>query len=229
MPARAIAQWVSKGLPTLTARGLRPRSGKRSLIAPKGAELWAAAPVTVFRSSLRRLRPEALSRACGSRGGHSGGPPTWFLRESLRSCPGSPRSACRMPRPISYGSQARGLSHGQALYPPPAGVLEVDQPDSNDPRILESGAGNEARTRDLYLGKVPLYQLSYSRILGEGRIVCAGPAKSRQGAARGGENPWRTKGLRGQRLSSGHAARRYATMEMRVAAAASSVRTTPSG
>ena len=95
--------------------------------------------------------------------------------------------------------------------------------------ILGFGAGNEARTRDLYLGKVPLYQLSYSRILGEGRIVCAGPAKSRQGAARGGENPWRTKGLRGQRLSSGHAARRYATMEMRVAAAASSVRTTPSG
>ena len=29
-------------------------------------------------------------------------------------------------------------------------------------RIL-SGAGNEARTRDLNLGKVALYQLSYSR------------------------------------------------------------------
>jgi hypothetical protein len=28
-----------------------------------------------------------------------------------------------------------------------------------------SGAGNEARTRDLNLGKVALYQLSYSRIL----------------------------------------------------------------
>ena len=28
----------------------------------------------------------------------------------------------------------------------------------------ESGAGNEARTRDLNLGKVALYQLSYSRI-----------------------------------------------------------------
>ena len=26
-----------------------------------------------------------------------------------------------------------------------------------------SGAGNETRTRDLYLGKVSLYQLSYSR------------------------------------------------------------------
>ena len=27
------------------------------------------------------------------------------------------------------------------------------------------GAGNEARTRDLNLGKVALYQLSYSRVL----------------------------------------------------------------
>ncbi len=33
-----------------------------------------------------------------------------------------------------------------------------------------SGAGNETRTRDLYLGKVSLYQLSYSRV-NEMRIV----------------------------------------------------------
>ena len=30
--------------------------------------------------------------------------------------------------------------------------------------IFEIGAGNEVRTRDLNLGKVALYQLSYSRI-----------------------------------------------------------------
>jgi hypothetical protein len=30
---------------------------------------------------------------------------------------------------------------------------------------FEFGAGNEARTRDLDLGKVALYQLSYARIL----------------------------------------------------------------
>ena len=30
---------------------------------------------------------------------------------------------------------------------------------------FEYGAGNEARTRDLNLGKVALYQLSYSRVL----------------------------------------------------------------
>ena len=29
---------------------------------------------------------------------------------------------------------------------------------------LNDGAGNESRTRDLNLGKVALYQLSYSRI-----------------------------------------------------------------
>ena len=32
--------------------------------------------------------------------------------------------------------------------------------------ILKFGAGNEARTRDLDLGKVALYQLSYARIHG---------------------------------------------------------------
>ena len=29
--------------------------------------------------------------------------------------------------------------------------------------LYEFGAGNQVRTGDLYLGKVPLYQLSYSR------------------------------------------------------------------
>ena len=31
-------------------------------------------------------------------------------------------------------------------------------------KLKESGAGNEARTRDINLGKVTLYQLSYSRL-----------------------------------------------------------------
>ena len=30
------------------------------------------------------------------------------------------------------------------------------------------GAGDEIRTRDIYLGKVVLYQLSYSRVTAEG-------------------------------------------------------------
>ena len=38
--------------------------------------------------------------------------------------------------------------------------------------LLEIGAGNETRTRDPNLGKVVLYQLSYSRLLFEPRILC---------------------------------------------------------
>ena len=50
-----------------------------------------------------------------------------------------------------------------------------------EPRVLvvthgfgkgKFGAGNETRTRDLNLGKVVLYQLSYSRV--EGAILQAG-------------------------------------------------------
>ena len=37
------------------------------------------------------------------------------------------------------------------------------------PFHLNSGAGDESRTRDLNLGKVELYQLSYSRIFGGAR------------------------------------------------------------
>jgi hypothetical protein len=36
---------------------------------------------------------------------------------------------------------------------------------------LETGAGNESRTRDLNLGKVALYQLSYSRVTSDRRII----------------------------------------------------------
>jgi hypothetical protein len=32
---------------------------------------------------------------------------------------------------------------------------------------IELGAGKEVRTPDLYLGKVSLYQLSYSRVTGQ--------------------------------------------------------------
>ena len=35
---------------------------------------------------------------------------------------------------------------------------------------FEFGAGKEARTPDIYLGKVMLYQLSYTRNIGENRL-----------------------------------------------------------
>jgi hypothetical protein len=45
----------------------------------------------------------------------------------------------------------------------------------------ENGAGDESRTRDLNLGKVALYQLSYSRIRLEARI---GILHTQQGLSR---------------------------------------------
>jgi hypothetical protein len=50
-------------------------------------------------------------------------------------------------------------------------------PPSQEKRIPEeeSGAGNETRTRDPDLGKVVLYQLSYSRIRELGRFYVRPP------------------------------------------------------
>src|SRR5208282_4671413 len=55
-------------------------------------------------------------------------------------------------------------------------------------RALQSdGAGNEARTRDLNLGKVALYQLSYSRFVRARRLYWAAAAS--QGTAPPGRRP----------------------------------------
>lgn len=43
--------------------------------------------------------------------------------------------------------------------------LNAKKPKPKFGLFLEFGAGDESRTRDLNLGKVALYQLSYSRIL----------------------------------------------------------------
>jgi hypothetical protein len=46
---------------------------------------------------------------------------------------------------------------------PPSHISKTPSPGPAGALASESGAGNEARTRDLNLGKVALYQLSYSR------------------------------------------------------------------
>ena len=61
------------------------------------------------------------------------------------------------------------------------GVLREHQDLRKKKRI---GAGNEVRTRDLNLGKVALYQLSYSRVtrslaLKAGGLKCASVASPR--------------------------------------------------
>src|SRR3954454_6358677 len=48
---------------------------------------------------------------------------------------------------------------------------------------LESGAGDESRTRDLNLGKVTLYQLSHSRETKANFTVAASRGSSRSGCA----------------------------------------------
>ncbi len=54
---------------------------------------------------------------------------------------------------VFLGGSALGLC---ASYSPVQGMLM--------PNVLKVGATERVRTVDLYLGKVPLYQLSYSRI-----------------------------------------------------------------
>jgi hypothetical protein len=51
---------------------------------------------------------------------------------------------------------------------PPSQIVANKKPLNLRPKgfWINVGAGNEARTRDLNLGKVALYQLSYSRAVG---------------------------------------------------------------
>ena len=54
---------------------------------------------------------------------------------------------------------------GVAVVPSPLFRIFFGRIRQKSPKSLKSGAGNEGRTRDLNLGKVALYQLSYSRSL----------------------------------------------------------------
>jgi hypothetical protein len=60
----------------------------------------------------------------------------------------------------------------------PVGIVNPPEPKKRaiGPIILQltgnkNGAGNETRTRDSYLGKVVLYQLSYARSEGYAEII----------------------------------------------------------
>ena len=89
--------------------------------------------------------------------------------------------------------------------------------------FLAFGAGNEARTRDLNLGKVALYQLSYSRAVVEGRdFSCpVSPVKHRRHIFRNiGRN-------HSDSAIEGHAARRYTTIDHIVMPAARSSNAKP--
>ena len=81
-----------------------------------------------------------------------------------------------------------------------------------------SGAGNEVRTRDLNLGKVALYQLSYSRFGGRNCIGLPAPVKPIQG-------PFSPSGS--SAMMNGQAARRYTTIDQIVITAARTSSTKP--
>src|SRR6266568_6959787 len=63
--------------------------------------------------------------------------------------------------------------HDHSATPPHAGDWEQRRISKAGCSFEDSGAGEESRTPDLNLGKVTLYQLSYSR--GQGGILRAGP------------------------------------------------------
>src|SRR5277367_5442614 len=97
----------------------------------------------------------------------------------------------------------------------------------------KSGAGNEARTRDLNLGKVALYQLSYSRLKQRRNCRDVLPGVKNQAPK------FEPKSLNCRAntpfcykfellRNSGHARRRYKTIDHRVKTAAMAVSTRPS-
>ena len=86
---------------------------------------------------------------------------------------------------------------------------------------LKYGAGKESRTLDLNLGKVALYQLSYSRPRQTGNCRAAS-----DGVKIGGEGRDRFQPFPPPR-SSGHARRRYRIIDQSVSTAATTVSPMP--
>ena len=77
-------------------------------------------------------------------------PPSREWLAAIRGSPGSPRIGSRLRRGVEAAS-----SLGFSVIP--------KRKDTTCRRVLLFGAGNEARTRYLHLGKVALYQMSYAR------------------------------------------------------------------
>src|SRR5271167_3574933 len=94
----------------------------------------------------------------------------------------------------------------------------------------EAGAGNEARTRDLNLGKVALYQLSYSRPK-QTRNCRAAPPGVKKKTAQNALKALNCTTFPRYRLelsrNSGHANRRYRTIDHSVRTAATALKISP--
>ncbi len=93
--------------------------------------------------------------------------PRTTMRSCLRQKSGRQRSTRRNAHLAS--STPRYVSEKKAKSCPPQVLARPASANKKTPYIVrytgfEFGAGNETRTRDLNLGKVALYQLSYSRV-----------------------------------------------------------------
>jgi hypothetical protein len=97
--------------------------------------------------------------------------------------------------------------HRDALTGPPPNEPSAEKQKPRSAGFLLSGAGNETRTRDLNLGKVALYQLSYSRMFSTtnpaSRVSNGGLGRNRTGV-RGFAIRCITTLLPGQTTSSAH-------------------------
>ena len=81
----------------------------------------------------------------------------------------------QMPPPLTAQRAARGGFFGAK-----DGAEAVSAQKNAANEIVRSvfGAGDEARTRYLHLGKVALYRMSYTRISNAGIIIAEDPKKS---------------------------------------------------
>lgn len=82
--------------------------------------------------------------------------------EPARGCPRGILSPLRLPIPPP-GRSLKGWGRDRTGVHGFAGRCITTLPPSHRVKSMKFGAGNESRTRDLNLGKVALYQLSYSR------------------------------------------------------------------
>ena len=115
----------------------------------------------------RRRRSHRHFRATGGGGRNRTGLDGFAIR-CITSLP--PRPGC-VPRVWNdMAARIGAIRHKQKGKPRWLPLVKASRP--------ASGAGNETRTRDLNLGKVALYQLSYSRTRHRGRIIAFGSVVS---------------------------------------------------
>jgi hypothetical protein len=131
--------------------------------AKRGADDTLAEVLDVARRTERAIADQILQVRCVYQFHHSGDDRLSRRAESTKRA--------SQTRPLKGGGAGRSRTdlHGFAIrcitaLLPRRETVDVRSYEKGKPGLpLKSGAGDESRTRDLNLGKVALYQLSYSR------------------------------------------------------------------